>query len=80
MLQRGIETVRLIGNHGVPVALVMHLARVFAQRAEDAKTTSSVANSSLLKDRAAMYWNGAVDMLQRLEKYEFFTIFSGKSL
>lgn len=31
-LQRGIEVVRVLGNHGLDVKLVVHLAQTFEQR------------------------------------------------
>ena len=68
ILQRGIEAVRLIGNHGMPVSLVVHLARVFASRAQAAISVASVVYEGYLQDRAALYWTAAVDMLERLAK------------
>lgn len=38
ILQRGIEVVRLVGNHGMSAAMVVHLAKTF-----DAKVTSSAS-------------------------------------
>jgi hypothetical protein len=31
-LQRGIEVVRVLGNHGLDVRLIVHLAQTFEQR------------------------------------------------
>ena len=31
-LQRGLETIRLVGNHGMDVSLVTHLGRTFEER------------------------------------------------
>lgn len=36
VIQRGLETVRLGGTHGVSVALIIHLARTFDERVSGA--------------------------------------------
>ena len=68
ILQRGIETVRLIGNHGMPAGLVLQLARVFAARGQSAISSASIIHEGHLQDRAALYWTTAVEMLERFAK------------
>lgn len=62
-LQRGLEVMRLLDNHGVGVDLVVHLARSFDRRVVDSQ--SQVKHLCDL-ERATAYWTTAVGMIERL--------------
>ncbi|KAL8618871.1 hypothetical protein ACOMHN_000878 [Nucella lapillus] len=73
ILQRGIEVVRLVGNHGLSSAMVVHLAKTFEAKVKslaegDHGTRGSVNQVACLEARAAFYWRHALAMLTRLEK------------
>ena len=70
LLQRGIETVRLLGSHGMSVNLVVHIARSLEAKTNEFKQMglqfSSQADET--ENRTVYYWQQALDMLERLEK------------
>ncbi|KAL5004271.1 hypothetical protein ScPMuIL_017727 [Solemya velum] len=73
VLRRGVETVRLIGHHGMSVKLILHLASTFDERAKEMKSQcdegkGSVARQEDLQKRAAFYWGEAAVILERMEK------------
>ena len=73
-LQRGLDVVRCIGNHGLqyPVLLV-HLARIFHYRAEALKETNHESSEiGDLETRSEMYWLNAVPLLERLLNNKFY--------
>lgn len=77
-LQKGIEVIRLSGsNHGVPLELVVKLARTFAGQASKARKFPSVEvpapistdvltveQTEALEVQAARYWRAFMDMTQ----------------
>ncbi|XP_013778960.1 E3 SUMO-protein ligase RanBP2-like isoform X2 [Limulus polyphemus] len=70
-LQRGLEVIRGVGNHGMDVSLVVHLARLFADQASELRSniTSDDANTEKILDieaRASHYWTVALSMLDKL--------------
>ncbi|XP_014212224.1 E3 SUMO-protein ligase RanBP2 isoform X2 [Copidosoma floridanum] len=67
-LQRGLEVVRCIGNHGMHPNILVHLARVFHYRAKQLKEKSS-ENSEIaaLESRSELYWSAVVPLLERLQ-------------
>ncbi|XP_035220047.1 E3 SUMO-protein ligase RanBP2-like isoform X2 [Stegodyphus dumicola] len=73
-LQHGLEVIRGIGNHGMEVQLVVHLARQFAQKSDllmkntedSGKIKISPENVSSLRVRAIHYWNIALGMLDKI--------------
>ncbi|XP_076685558.1 E3 SUMO-protein ligase RanBP2 [Andrena cerasifolii] len=66
-LQRGLEVVRCIGNHGLHPVLLVHLARIFHYRAEALKETNHESSEiGDLETRSEMYWLNAVPLLERL--------------
>lgn len=76
ILQRGLEVIRGVGNHGLDVQLVVFLARMFADRAASCVTTLKENNQSgkfhsekiHLNHRCAHYWNVALGMLEKLDQ------------
>ncbi|XP_070538551.1 E3 SUMO-protein ligase RanBP2-like [Ptychodera flava] len=70
-VQRGLEVVRVIGNHGVQVNLLVHLAKCFATRMNETRQLSEEESMYLdkylgLQARAALYWEAALQILERL--------------
>ncbi|XP_075236358.1 E3 SUMO-protein ligase RanBP2-like isoform X2 [Lycorma delicatula] len=72
VVQRGIEVVRAIGNHGLDVLLMIQLARTFAERAVSCTSTGKgspgYSEIPALEARANIYWKGALPLLERMEK------------
>ncbi|XP_053980788.1 E3 SUMO-protein ligase RanBP2-like [Hylaeus volcanicus] len=67
-LQRGLEVVRCIGNHGLHPVLLVHLARIFHYRAEALKEIDQEnSDISSLEARYEMYWLNAIPLLERLQ-------------
>ncbi|KAK3086641.1 hypothetical protein FSP39_021292, partial [Pinctada imbricata] len=72
-LQKGIETARLIGAHGVSPLNVLMLARTFDERVKDMKAVEFDGNSHCTKLEAqerwaAHYWREAMDLLSKIER------------
>lgn len=70
ILQQGLETVRLIGNHGMSVPMVIHLAKTFDSKVKsltdgDHGLRGSSTQLAGLENRAAFYWSHALTMLNR---------------
>lgn len=76
ILQRGLEVIRGVGNHGLDVQLVVFLARLFGDRAASCVTTLKENHQSgkvqsekiHLNHRCAHYWNVALGMLEKLDQ------------
>ncbi|XP_077987463.1 E3 SUMO-protein ligase RanBP2-like [Glandiceps talaboti] len=71
--KKGLEAVRVIGNHGIQVSLLVHLAKCFATRMNEARQTLEEQGYCRdrylgLQSRAALYWDAAVDILQKLRQ------------
>ncbi|XP_076639687.1 E3 SUMO-protein ligase RanBP2 isoform X2 [Colletes latitarsis] len=78
-LQRGLEAVRCIGNHGLHPALLVHLARIFHHRAEVLKETDpGNGDISSLEARYEMYWSNAIPLLERLQNNQILRVTSSK--
>ncbi|GIX88810.1 e3 SUMO-protein ligase RanBP2 [Caerostris extrusa] len=58
VLQHGLEVIRGVGNHGIEVQLVAHLAQKFANKADLLK--------KVLQQRAIHYWNITLGMLEKM--------------
>ncbi|XP_058807194.1 E3 SUMO-protein ligase RanBP2-like isoform X2 [Phymastichus coffea] len=66
-LQRGLEVVRCIGNHGLHPTILVHLARVFSYRAKQLRDKNTESGDiAVLEARSEMYWSAAVPLLERL--------------
>ncbi|XP_076322044.1 E3 SUMO-protein ligase RanBP2-like [Tachypleus tridentatus] len=70
-LQRGLEVIRGVGNHGMDVSLVVHLARLFTDQASELRSNvpSEDTNTEKMLDieaRASHYWTVALSMLDKL--------------
>ncbi|KZC14709.1 RANBP2-like and GRIP domain-containing protein 5/6 [Dufourea novaeangliae] len=78
-LQRGLEVVRCIGNHGLHPALLVHLARIFHHRTEMVKE-SDQENSAItsLEARSEMYWSNAIPLLERLQNNQILRVTNSK--
>ncbi|XP_076281902.1 E3 SUMO-protein ligase RanBP2 [Lasioglossum baleicum] len=78
-LQRGLEVVRCIGNHGLHPALLVHLARIFHYRAETLKEDNQ-ENSEVpsLKARSELYWSTAMPLLERLQNNQVLRVTNSK--
>ncbi|BFZ00232.1 hypothetical protein BsWGS_03271 [Bradybaena similaris] len=73
ILIRGLETVRLIGPHGVSVSLITHIARSLDAKIKSFKQAEYGARCPLndlvaLENRAVFYWEKAKQALQRLQR------------
>ncbi|OXU29741.1 hypothetical protein TSAR_012326 [Trichomalopsis sarcophagae] len=67
-LQRGLEVVRCIGNHGLHSSVLVHLARIFHYRAKQLKEKNRESSDiPALEARSEMYWSAAVPLLERLQ-------------
>ncbi|KAM7302318.1 E3 SUMO-protein ligase RanBP2-like [Ixodes scapularis] len=65
VLQRGLEVIRGIGNHGLDLPLVVHLARTFAVRSSSKREQCQDEDVCLsLEGRAALYWQLALSLLE----------------
>ncbi|XP_064638555.1 E3 SUMO-protein ligase RanBP2-like isoform X2 [Lineus longissimus] len=72
-LQRGLEVIRMLGNHGLDVSLVVHLARTFEEMATELKIQAITNDCAALEmerlhSRARLFWCKGVEMLERLNK------------
>ncbi|KAJ8686803.1 hypothetical protein QAD02_022597 [Eretmocerus hayati] len=68
VLQRGLEVIRCIGNHGLHPVVLVHLARIFNHRAKVLKEKHyESANIPALEARSELYWAAAVPLLERLQ-------------
>ncbi|OAD60504.1 E3 SUMO-protein ligase RanBP2, partial [Eufriesea mexicana] len=78
-LQRGLEVVRCLGNHGLHPVLLVHLARIFHYRAETLKEIDQ-ENSDIpnLEARSEMYWSAAIPLLERLQNNQVIRITNSK--
>ncbi|XP_037509161.2 uncharacterized protein LOC119385864, partial [Rhipicephalus sanguineus] len=65
LLQRGLEVIRGIGNHGMDLTLVVRLARTFANRSSSMRADGLEEESKALEDRAAHYWEVVISMLEK---------------
>uniref|UniRef100_A0A2R5LK59 Putative nucleoporin n=1 Tax=Ornithodoros turicata TaxID=34597 RepID=A0A2R5LK59_9ACAR len=64
VLQRGLEVVRGLGNHGLDVRLVVQLARTFAAKSLEHKESGNEAKMQALEGRAALYWQLVISLLE----------------
>lgn len=64
-VQRGLEVIRGIGHHGMDLALVVRLARAFANRSTSTRADGLEEESKALEDRAAHYWEVVISMLEK---------------
>ncbi|GLG99976.1 E3 SUMO-protein ligase RanBP2 [Gryllus bimaculatus] len=68
-LQRGVEVIRVLGNHGLDVRLIVQLARIFSERASVMATRSHAPmEMAEVEARAAMYWTSALPLLDKLQR------------
>ncbi|XP_076059811.1 E3 SUMO-protein ligase RanBP2-like isoform X2 [Oratosquilla oratoria] len=66
ILQRGLEVIRAVGNHGIDLAMMAHLARCFSHWANLGKEDGSAASEvTALEERANHYWGQVLSMCQR---------------
>nr|CAD7443293.1 unnamed protein product [Timema bartmani] len=63
-IQRGLEVIRVNGNHGLDVKLLVLLARANALSAQ----TEVVGEVPALEARAALYWNCCIPLLEKLQR------------
>ncbi|CAL4133606.1 unnamed protein product, partial [Meganyctiphanes norvegica] len=68
-LQRGLEVIRAIGNHGLDLALLANLALSFTRWSEKAKEDGSTASEvDALEDRAEHYWVRVLSLCQKASR------------
>ncbi|KAK7072855.1 hypothetical protein SK128_020456 [Halocaridina rubra] len=68
-LQRGLEVIRAIGNHGVDLVLMAHLAQCFTKWAQTAKNDGSTRSEvDALEERAKHYWDCVLTMCQKIAR------------
>uniref|UniRef100_A0A0C9REL7 RANBP2 protein n=1 Tax=Fopius arisanus TaxID=64838 RepID=A0A0C9REL7_9HYME len=66
-IQRGLEVIRCIGNHGLHVNIIIHLARMFHHRGKELQTKDkSHPDIPMLEARCELYWETAVPLVERL--------------
>ncbi|KAJ1528544.1 hypothetical protein ONE63_006950 [Megalurothrips usitatus] len=63
---RGLEVVRLLGNHGMDVRLIVLLAKLFTEKASSLSTPKD--NIPAVTKRAQLFWQRAIYLLERMEK------------
>ncbi|XP_025408768.1 E3 SUMO-protein ligase RanBP2-like isoform X2 [Sipha flava] len=63
---QGLESIRLIGNHGMDVKLMVHLAKNFASQAN--KIMDNFLLKGGLEKRAVLYWKMAIQLLERINQ------------
>ncbi|XP_059169500.1 E3 SUMO-protein ligase RanBP2-like isoform X2 [Physella acuta] len=73
ILIRGIETVRLIGQHGMSVSLTTHIARSLDAKIKSLKESEfgcrcPVSELTALENRAAFYWERSLQALERIKR------------
>ncbi|XP_033209269.1 E3 SUMO-protein ligase RanBP2 isoform X2 [Belonocnema kinseyi] len=67
-LQRGLEVVRCIGNHGLHPNILVHLARIFHHRVKVLKERNPEhCDISALEVRCELYWSAAIPLLERMQ-------------
>lgn len=64
ILQKGLEVIRAVGNHGMDLALVVHLARTFADKSSAKRDQGLEDESQALEGRAALYWQAVLSLLE----------------
>ncbi|XP_054933174.1 uncharacterized protein [Dermacentor andersoni] len=64
ILQRGLEVIRAIGNHGMDLSLVVHLARIFANKSSHRHADGLEEEAEAFQDQAARYWEAVLTMLE----------------
>ncbi|XP_075537290.1 uncharacterized protein LOC142572217 isoform X4 [Dermacentor variabilis] len=64
ILQRGLEVIRAIGNHGMDLSLVVHLARTFANKSSHRRADGLEEEAEAFENQAARYWEAALTMLE----------------
>ncbi|KAG8197151.1 hypothetical protein JTE90_011312 [Oedothorax gibbosus] len=79
-LSRGLEVIRGIGNHGMEVQLIVHLARVFADKADSLLKEQNGSdnknkkikpdNVSALQHLSIHYWKLALNILGKMSSGE----------
>ncbi|KAK1127033.1 hypothetical protein K0M31_004646 [Melipona bicolor] len=78
-LQRGLEVIRCLGNHGLHPVLLVHLARIFHHRAEILKEIDQESSDiPYLEARSEMYWSAAIPLLERLQNNQTIRITNSK--
>ncbi|XP_025423662.1 E3 SUMO-protein ligase RanBP2-like isoform X3 [Sipha flava] len=64
---QGLESIRLIGNHGIDVQLMVYLAKNFASQAN--KLMDNFLLKGGLEKRAVLYWKMAIQLLERINQH-----------
>ncbi|KAH9514726.1 hypothetical protein Btru_023426 [Bulinus truncatus] len=76
VLIRGIETVRLIGSHGVSVSMTAHIARSLDAKVASLKKAEygcrcPASELTALESRAAYYWQKVKHMLEKFQRNQY---------
>ncbi|CAL7942946.1 unnamed protein product [Xylocopa violacea] len=78
-LQRGLEVIRCLGNHGLHPTLLVHLARMFHYRADTLRESDHESSDIPdLEARSEMYWSAAIPLLERLQNNQVIRITNSK--
>ncbi|XP_059169545.1 E3 SUMO-protein ligase RanBP2-like [Physella acuta] len=72
-LIQGMETVRLVGTHGMSLQLLVHIAKSLDEKLKvlrQAKTSADSSSSEIiaLENRAAVFWNHAKSSIEEIQK------------
>ncbi|XP_051162746.1 E3 SUMO-protein ligase RanBP2-like [Leptopilina boulardi] len=67
-IQRGLEVVRCIGNHGLHTNILIHLARIFHSRMKELiDKNPEHSDIPALEARCELYWSTAIPLIERLQ-------------
>jgi len=70
-IQRGLEVIRVLGNHGLDVKLIVLLAKTFEDKAQSlAAHFDESSKTAQLDGRAHLYWSTALALLERMDRSE----------
>ncbi|XP_055867751.1 E3 SUMO-protein ligase RanBP2-like isoform X4 [Biomphalaria glabrata] len=76
ILIRGIETVRLIGSHGMSISMTVHIAKSLDAKVKSIKKSEfgcrcPAYELTALESRAAYYWEKVKFMLEKLHRNQY---------
>ncbi|KAK0048901.1 ranBP2-like and GRIP domain-containing protein 3 [Biomphalaria pfeifferi] len=76
ILIRGIETVRLIGSHGMSISMTVHIAKSLDAKVKSIKKSEfgcrcPAYELTALENRAAYYWEKVKFMLEKLHRNQY---------
>ncbi|KAL3241951.1 hypothetical protein MRX96_021617 [Rhipicephalus microplus] len=64
IMQRGLEVVRAIGNHGMDLILVVHLARTFSKKSSLSCADGLEEEAKAFENQAKHYWEAVLSKIE----------------